>query len=242
MPKRLIGLQLLLCVLACLALMPGWALVSTSDSGRWPAEWPEELEPFRERAQTIMVATGLQMDIHQIPFATHQEFQSVWPAILSLKSNGGTLTLSYAGSEAPGWPGSSNDRACVRIYAPSGGITRARPPEGVPVPEVPADPTYQDMQKLVEDGYALNAAPPWPESAHLPNGELSEYVASQWVDGRLTWVPAEIEGERGGFLHRARVDIELVVDGDVIDLNFIHLPDHTRIIDKRGLLPAEETE
>jgi len=242
MVSRLVGLQLVLCLLACLVVMPGWARVSTADVGRWPADWPEELEPFRERAQTIGVATGLQMNIYQIPFESQEEFRGVWPAILGLKSKGGTLTLQYVGSEAPGWPNCSNEGPCVRIYAPSEGVTRSRPPEGTPEPELPADPTRQDLQKLVEAGTALNAAPPWPESAYLPNGELAEYVASEWVEGRLTWVPAEIGGEFRGFLHRARVDIELVVDGDVIDLNFTHLPDHTRIIDKRGLLPDEETE
>jgi hypothetical protein len=241
MARRVVTLQLVLCLLLSLAVVPGWALVETANTGRWPADWPEELEPFRGRAQTTGVATGLQMNIYQIPFETHEEFQSVWPVILDLKSKGGTLTLSYVGSEAPGWPGCSNEEPCVRIHAPSGGVTQSRPPEGVTAPEVPADPTYQDMQKLVEAGMALNAAPPWPESAYLPNGDLSEYVASEWVDGRLTWLPAEIGAERG-FLHRARVDIELVVDGDVIDLNFTHIPDDTRIIDKRGLLPHEEQE
>jgi hypothetical protein len=242
MPRRLLGVQLLLCLLVCLAIVPGRALVTTADSGRWPADWPEELEPFRERAQTIGVATALQMNIHQIPFETAEEFRNVWPLILDLKSKGGTLTLYYAGSEAPAWPDLSNEVPCVRICAPSGGITRSRPPEGVPEPDLPDDPKYEELQKLVEAGMALNAAPPWPESAYLPNGELSEYVASEWVDGRFTWVPAKIEGERRGFLHRARVDIELVVDGDVIDLNFTHLPNDTRIIDKRGLLLGDEAK
>ena len=242
MVRRLVVLQLVLCLLACLAVMPGWALVEMANTGLWPADWPEELEPFRERATTIGVGTGLQMNIYQIPFETQEEFQSVWPAILDLKSKGGTLTLRYVGSEAPGWPNCSNEGPCVRIHAPSGGVTRARPPEGVLQPDIPADPTYQDLQKLVEDGMALNASPPWPESAYLPNGELAEYVASEWVEGRLTWVPAEMGGEFRGFLHRARLDLEVVVDGDVIDLNFTHLPADTRIIDKRGLLPGEDTE
>jgi hypothetical protein len=36
-----------------------------------------------------------------------------------------------------------------------------------------------------------------------------------------------------GFFHRARVDLEIVGDGQVIDLNSIHLPDATPIHDKR---------
>ena len=95
------------------------------------------------------------------------------------------------------------------------------------------------MQAKVEAGEALRGGPPWPESAYLPNGELSEYVSGEWVGDRMAWVPAKIGGESRGFLQRARVDIELVVDGEVINLNETYLPPDTPILDERGLGPAE---
>jgi len=35
------------------------------------------------------------------------------------------------------------------------------------------------------------------------------------------------------------VDIELIVDGEIVNLNRVHLPPDTRIVDKRGLAGSE---
>jgi len=45
-----------------------------------------------------------------------------------------------------------------------------------------------------------------------------------------------------GFIYRARVDLTLVVDGQVIDLNRIRLPADTLVIDRRNLPSEEEYE
>ena len=240
MTRRCAGIVLVFGLLTCVVLVPCPALVTHGQGGHWPADWPKELEPLRDRAQTIGVATGLQMDIYQIPFADPEEFEAVWPAILSLKSEGGTLTLYASGAELNTWPGVSNEQPCVRIHAPSRGFVRVPDPNVLGGDELPDDVTYDEMQELVEAGRALSAAPPWPESAYLPNGQLAEYVSAKWQDGRLTWVPVDQAGERAGFLQRARVDIELVVDGNVVDLNRTYLPPNTSIIDKRGVAAEEE--
>jgi hypothetical protein len=240
MSRSSLALLLAVGVLAVLALSPAGALVFTDQAGRWPADWPRELEPYREHAQTIGIATGLQMDIYQITFATPDEFEQAWPAILKVKSKGGTLTLYQVGSDPPTWPSCSNDAPCVRIYAPSGGVVSFEPPpQGADAAGPRKELTAEDLQKLIEAGKALQAAPPWPKSAYLPTGELPEYVTKGEVDGRRTWVPASTEGELRGFLHRARVDIELVVDGKIVDLNRVHIPANTSIIDKRGLPDGE---
>ena len=194
-----------------LSLATGWALVMEEKGGHWPADWPKELEPLRERAQTIGIATGLQETIYQIPFKSAEEFQRVWPALLRVKSKGGTLTLRPLGAESPAPVGTTSDTPCVRIYAPCAATV----------------------------GQALHTGPPWPDCARLPNGELPEWVTDQWVDGRLTWVPAT-EARSAGFLFRARVDLELLVDGTVINLNRTHLPAETPIVDERGLAPVKE--
>jgi hypothetical protein len=49
----------------------------------------------------------------------------------------------------------------------------------------------------------------------------------------LTWVPVQPGDENKGFYYRARVDLELVADGEIIDLNRIKLPTEIPIIDKR---------
>ena len=78
------------------------------------------------------------------------------------------------------------------------------------------------------DGNRLMAGPPWPDSLKSGSGELPEYVARQ--DGE--WVPFTGTDPVGG-RYRARVDIVLVADGEIVDLNRITLPLDTPIVDKR---------
>ena len=47
------------------------------------------------------------------------------------------------------------------------------------------------------------------------------------------WDPIEEKYGPWGFMYRARTEIELVVDGRIIDLNRIPLPPETPIIDRR---------
>ena len=78
------------------------------------------------------------------------------------------------------------------------------------------------------------AGPPWPASVLSPKGELLEFVQTATIEGENTWVPVEVGKGGPGFYHRARIDIELVVDEKIIDLNRIVLPSNTPIIDNRS--------
>jgi hypothetical protein len=199
----------LLLAAGVLALSPAGALVETDQGGHWPADWPRELEPLRERAPTIGVATGFQETIYQIPLRTPEEFQRVWPALLGVKSKGGTLTLRLLSDKSPAPVGATSDTPCVRIYAPCAATV----------------------------GKALHTGPPWPDSARLPNGELPEWVTDRRVEGRLMWVPVTA-ARPAGDLFRARVDLELVVDGAIINLNRTYLPADTPIVDQRRFADA----
>jgi len=225
---------MLVLALLCLALWSCPAEMVTADQGMWPDDWPEELEPLRERATTLAHNA---VNIYQISFAGPEEFEKLWPIILGLKSKGGTLTLYGLGYGGPDWPETANEPGTVRILAPTGAILQM--PE--PGAEEIEDPPDGDIHKWVQAGKALRASPPWPETAYLPNGELAEYVTAEWRDGKLIWLPSELVDD-AVLMQRARVDIELVVDGDVIDLNRIHMPADTRIIDKRGYPEPEPTE
>ena len=77
-------------------------------------------------------------------------------------------------------------------------------------------------------GKPLSPGPPWPDSAKLARGDLPEYVKIE--DGK--WVPAEGEPAHGRLV-RARQDVILVCDGEIIDINRIALPPNTPIIDRR---------
>jgi len=212
------------------------SLVSESAVGNWPNDWPVELEDVRADAKSIDIGIGREA-IYQIPLKSREQFEAVWPGVLRAKSPGGTLTLYMVGSQGEGWPGVSNEQPSVRIYAPSRAFSVARQGTDTGTPTEP--PTIEDLQALVEQGKALRADEPWPKSAYLPNGDLAEYVTSETVDGRMTWVAAAEDDGRLRDLHRARVDIAVVVDGKIIDLNRVHLPPDTGIIDKRGLAGSE---
>ena len=204
------------------------ALVITSSEGRWPPDWPEELSPYRAQARTFDIAwPGNQETMYEIRFKNREEVEKIWPTILKVKSKGGTLKLS--GIEKPFGVRTLFSRA-------EEPIVRIR---GLVYPAWPV--TFRGGKKLIP-------GPPWPESAKWATGELPEYVtASQdrttWepylADPNTTWAPYLADPNRPVSVWRARIDIELVVDGKIIDLNRIRFPADTPIIDNRKL-PAKQ--
>jgi hypothetical protein len=167
-----------------------------------PKGWPEELVPYLEKGRTYGTAGET---VHEIPFAGRDEFERIWPTILTLKSPGSPLVL----------------------YRPVQKADRGGFYEGAGKPSVRIlGPTESTV--TIKGVKQLHAGPPWPDSIRNKDGMLPEYVVGT-VDG---WVPADKAGW-GGVEHRARVDIELVADGQVIDLNRIPLPPDTPIIDRR---------
>jgi hypothetical protein len=191
-------------------------LVMTTGNGTCPADWPKELESYRKQAKTIGIAAGNQEDVFEISFHNREQFEKIWPAILTLKSDGAPLTLTTARS-APGWAGLfDNNEPLVRIYAPSYTTNAVKTPDGKTV---------------------RRPVPPWPDSAKLPNGQLPVYVTLS--DDKTTWVPADTNhNPLKPIEHRARIEIELVVDSKIIDLNRIRLPVDTPIIDRRTFEPT----
>lgn len=196
------------------------AVVRYQRQGMWPESWPKELEPFRKRASTYGVAHGTQETVYEIPFKNRREFEKVWPTILQLKSRCAPIRLfsCHDRSTRSSSAGLENKGPMVRVIAPAFGSGALRPL-----------------------GVASGDELEWPESVKLQKGELPEYVDTA-EDG--TWLPEEKVANRGLFKHRARIDIELVVDGTVIDLNRIRLPANTPIIDERrppGMLQSLQT-
>jgi hypothetical protein len=101
-----------------------------------------------------------------------------------------------------------------------------------------------DFEELVKQGRALRAGAPWPIELIQKHGHLPEYVSSKKdAEGKLQWVaadPAAKDQQPRGFFNRARIDVELVVDGEIIDLNRVRFPDGAKVIDYRfDEVPAE---
>ncbi len=197
-------------LMGCVALLvASWclALSEFSNEGQWPDTWPKELDALRAQARTVNWGFGIQEIVYEIPFTSNEEFEAAWPHILAVKSEGAPLILVKSPSEDV----DAFVRAGVRIHSPvSGGVS-----------ETP-------------DGKELKVGPPWPDDIKSESGVLPAYVVN--VDGK--WVAVDERDakktlEKGEYLYRARVDIVLVVDGGVVDLNWIPLPPDTPIIDRR---------
>jgi hypothetical protein len=208
------------------------ALITGRGEGNWPASWPKELEPYRKQAKTIELAAGNQENVYEIRFKNREEFEKLWSTILKLKDKGAPIRLRSIEKTFKKGSLFNDEKPAVRIFSHVW----------------PAGPSYHPGDRK------LIPAPPWPDSIKSSTGELPEYVTIS-EDG-MTWVPVfgqypeyvtvtvsqdwktlnpvEIKKPRG-FIYRARTEIELVVDGTIIDPNRICFPADTRIIDKRKL-------
>jgi hypothetical protein len=209
--------------ISALFLSAHWAfaIVFGGGPGSWPESLPEELEPYRAQAKSYTIATGTQEEVYQINFGNRDSFENIWPVIAGLKSSGAPLRLQRLSVDIAKDNRKlfSDDKPAVRIYAP---------------------PQRSSYGKPGAD-QRISPGPPWPDSIISPAGELPEYVQAAIVDDELTWVAAQPESH-AGFHVRARVDIELVVDGDIIDLNRIALPTDSTIIDNRWPSSGETTD
>ena len=194
-------------IMVVLTMISCLGVVSGHGLERLPKGWPGELMPFVRGAQVIDVGEVVQEDICVVPFDDREVFEEAWPLILKVKSPGAPLKLYRVGQKTGTGPFTYTKEPNVAILGPTDGMVQHK------------------------NGKRLHTGPPWPDSVRNKDGTLPEYA----VATEETWVPAE-PGDRGGqrgFLNRVRVEIELVVDGKVIDLNRIPLPADTPIIDCR---------
>jgi len=166
MKIRTVFLAAVVCCWAGSAL----ALYEFSATGEWPPSWPQELEPLRKQASTL-VGPDVQNRHYLIPFAKREEFEAAWPHLLKVKSKGAPIILVR---------GPKTDFFAIK-------------PAGVLVHAPPADTKK--------------------------NERLSQAPIPGQSNPRTTWMNTTF--------------FELVVDGTIVDLNRIHLPADTPIIDER---------
>jgi hypothetical protein len=173
-------MQRALCITAILSLCiaaPVYALYSVSDRGEWPESWPAEMESLRRQSRTF-VGPILHHRHFAVPFTKRTDFESVWPQVLKVKSQGAPIFLVRGSNFFL-----KDAKAGVVIHeAPLG-------PRGKPArPEEPI------------------------ESANL----------------RERWMYTTY--------------IEVLVDGEIIDLNRIQLPGGSPIVDERFENQVEPTK
>ena len=188
------------------------ALYAITNEGAWPKNWPKELEPLRKQSRTLVHQT---LAIHEIPFTNRGEFESAWPHILAVKNKGAPVILL----SSPDTRHVSSIKAGVHILSPLTGTLVN--PEGARYPP--------GAESAIPGGKFLRIGPPWPDDIQSASGVLPEYV----VDHNGKWVPFTEKDSKERYIRRARIDIELIVDGNIVDLNRIPLPADTPISDQR---------
>jgi len=87
--KRILAV---LAVLAFCLAAPAYGLYSVSECGEWPKDWPQELEPLRAQARTL-VGPDAGSRHFAIRFAHREEFEAAWPHLLSVRSKGAPIFL-----------------------------------------------------------------------------------------------------------------------------------------------------
>ncbi|MHC4745481.1 MAG: DUF5329 family protein [Planctomycetota bacterium] len=195
-------------------------LMMVEPGGKWPENWPSELEHFRFKASTGHFMAGAVATYYYIPFDTREEFERAWPAILKLKSKGAPLSLYTI--DPP-----KTDPNDTRVVTTGAKVAIVCPEKG----------TYR---KMSDGSYEHQAE--WTEhiKPFLADGILPQFVGRPRTPGpHADWVivnPKEHDNIlEYGRMEQARVELMVHVDGSVIDLNRIRLPENTPIRDNRKL-------
>lgn len=154
--------------IALFASVTVYADYSVWDTGTWPRDWPQELEPLRTQSRTLEGPMDPLLH-YAIPFTKRDEFEASWPHLLKIKSKGAPIVLRRGPSF---WLSGKSPGVCIHT-----------PPKG---------------QAPIVDG----------------------------KDAKGNW--------------EQTIYIELIVDGEIIDLNRIQLPPDTPIIDERFKGPTSK--
>jgi hypothetical protein len=192
-----------------------FAVYGVADKGLWPSSWPKQLDALRPQARTLEHSQHI---VYEIPFTSRAEFESAWPHILAVKSPQAPLVLLRSPDN---WLGHTIG-AGVRLRCPRTGILVTF--QGANYPP--------GAESAIPDGKFLRVGPPWPDDIKSPSGALPEYVIIDNGKWRA-FEQKDFGGPNERTIRRARTEIELIVDGDIVNLNRIPLPADTPLVDKR---------
>jgi hypothetical protein len=127
--------------IVCVAILFGcigtaYALSTGGPGGRWPMNWPKELEPLRKQAWSWTDGT-LGWASYDIPFTTREEFEAAWPHILKVKTKGAPIMLMRGPH--------------IRVKVEQTAGVRIRVHSGSP-PQMVTDPETNEIKHVVTPG------------------------------------------------------------------------------------------
>ena len=101
----------------CCVVCSVQAEYSVEGRGTWPDTWPKELDGLRAQARTL--EGPLPPLLHYaIPFTKRDEFESAWPHLLKVKTDGTSITLRRGASF---WLDGHTAGVCVHCEPPTNG-------------------------------------------------------------------------------------------------------------------------
>jgi hypothetical protein len=212
-----------LCILGS-ACASSWALIGTQDRGNWPDYWPKELDPLRSHANTIMVAHGIQEDVHEIRFTSAEEFAQAWPFLLSVKSRNSRIML-VDGPYRYATSGTSLTAGVLMLCTPDSTVTL---PDGTTTQAVYAKQYLYDGQGGLPEYMALSEGK-WKPSNDKTGASGFLYRArtdivvvadGKIIDGNRLAVPKDtrLEDRRGAKNRAAKPAGPDPIDRLVVDL------------------------
>lgn len=240
-----------------------FSMVAVDRTHDWPESWPGVFNFYTDQAQTARVATGYQANWYQISFDTPEDFERLWPALLSLLDEGSQITIRAVGDLHSHHLGSDWDsrRPVVRIFAPPYDSIAGFPPwidkEGrhISSARMKLNLKVLNHQPLTVDEQALVDAEPVESYDMRLDVEAMKENNGMWLRPGAPW-PEDLRDEAGAlpekvhsqevdgrlrwvagpgehFSIRCRIDLELVADGYIIDATELEFPPNVKVIDER---------
>ena len=132
----------------CLYASTCWSDYGVTDKGEWPSTWPKELEVLRKGSRTL-VGPMVENRHYAIPFADREQFEKIWPHLLSVKTKDAPVILV----KGPNFFLGKDAKAGVVVHSPPAGQENAPTPDKTKVHERLMQATYIE---LVVDGNIID--------------------------------------------------------------------------------------
>jgi hypothetical protein len=130
------------------------------DRGTWPETWPKELEPLRESSRTFEGPLAPLLH-YAIPFTNREKFESAWPQLLKVKSQGAPVVLR----RGPNFFLGTAAKAGVCIHTPPADADKSSPAAPIAGPKNNRWETTTYIELIVDGTIVdLNRIPLPPET------------------------------------------------------------------------------